>query len=105
MDELKKLLENAGVSEGTKISEEKLATEISIMLWNYAAGGRTGYSPYAVDHIMEQVRAQLLQWQLKHTGGTAPDTFTTDDGREEPVSGRMSDDDNYGVGGLIDQGR
>jgi len=34
-----------------------------------------------------------------------PETFTTDDGREEPVRGRMSDDDDYGVGGLIDQGR
>ena len=33
------------------------------------------------------------------------DTFTTDDGREEPISGRMSDDEDTGVGGLIDMGR
>jgi len=40
-------------------------------------------------------------------GGTygREDTFTTDDGREEPISGRMSDDEDTGVGGLIDMGR
>ncbi len=85
MNELQKLLENAGVSEGFRTgkesgafddmpsnkgsltwrSEEDTVSEIVTMLWNYSAGGEDGYSPYTVDAVMEKVHKQLLQMQIK----------------------------------------
>lgn len=79
MDELKKLLENAGVKfdfddmpgsdedfardfgVATKRPEEDVVAEIVAMLWNYAEG-----DPYMVDGVMEKVHAQLLQMQIKN---------------------------------------
>ena len=111
MDELKKLLENAGVREAD---------------YRYPDEHYKGLADDALHVAFEDVYLQIretdakkaeellqamnkvwivLESEWKDPTRSSPETFTTDDGREEPVSGRMSDDENYGVGGLIDQGR
>jgi hypothetical protein len=92
MNELKKLLENAGmaIKEDQMSWGDELVKELRYMLSDNLSANEFRS---AIESLIEQYER------------TPEETFTTDDGREEPVSGRMSIDDNYGVGGLIDQGR
>lgn len=76
MDELKRLLENAGINEigpfddmpgsdedfahdfggNAKSPKREIVSEIASNLWNFADG-----DPYVWDAVMEKVHAQLLQ--------------------------------------------
>ena len=98
MDELKKLLENAGLREGyerTGGNEDELHIAFENIYLHL--------KDVEPDKAEALLQAMNKVWLILEPAVAS--TFTTGDGREEPLSGRMSTDDNYGVGGLIDQGR
>ena len=111
MNEMRRIMEAVGDVSHGHVADKSLATlsqELEQPYDNVYVKLREEYG----EDVAEKYKAafntvwEILEKEVEYGHeGYHPETFTTDDGREEPMRGRMSDDDDYGVGGLIDQGR
>ena len=116
MSDLERLKEMAGIVPARRNleenSEDVIGAVVKAIVYAYNEqfpnDGDQGMNDFdrleAINDIANAARHKAGDIVTNEDGQSA-ETFTTDDGREEPISGRMSTDDNYGVGGLIDQGR